>query len=102
MTIGPHFGRRTLSTKAPVVHTNSVAIIEPIAMNAVLPRYAPICTRFQASGMFCGWIPDGHNCIGPRRMSWLVETPDLSSHSSGPTPAITRPMNSSTWMAGNP
>ena len=102
VTIGPHFGRRTLSTNAPVVQTNSVEIIEPIAMNAVLPRYAPICTRFQASGMFFSWMPDGHSCIGPLRMSWLVETPDLSSQSSGPTPAIRTPMKISTWIAGRP
>ena len=35
-------------------------------------------------------------------MSWLVDSPDLSSHSIGPTPAISTPMNSSNWTVGRP
>ena len=54
------------------------------------------------SGMFCHWIPLGHSCIGPCRMSWLVDRPDFSNQSSGPTPAMTTPMNSSTWIVGRP
>src|SRR5882757_7775036 len=90
--IGPHLGRSTLSTNAPVVQTNRVLTSEPIAMIAVLPRYEPIWTWFHAFGMFFHWMPLGQSESGPCRMSWLVDSPDLNNQSNGPTPATTTPM----------
>jgi len=68
-------------------------------------RASPRGAMFPARSLLRRWLPRPVliELARLRRLpSWLVETPDLSSQSRGPTPATSTPTKMSTWIAGRP